>query len=171
MSIICSINPIWLILAVNVIAAFLVPFLTYRYAHKNNLKMLQEKWISELRGATSYYVEACSNLYYANDVRYQKLSHTNTPTDADRTVYIKRCEEAQSKVTAALANIRLLFKNNDKHYKKLGPLLENLNKTVNTPAKNGAQFHMELKPWNDALDAYLIECNTILSDEWAKITK
>lgn len=33
-----NLNPTWLILAVNVIAAFLVPFLTYKYSHKNNIK-------------------------------------------------------------------------------------------------------------------------------------
>jgi hypothetical protein len=171
MTMICNLNPMWFILGVNVIAAFLVPFLTYRYAHKNNLRTLQEKWISEFRGATSSYVEACSNLYYANDTRYQKLSSPNTPTDADRTALIKRCEEAQSKITAASAKIRLLFKNNDNDFKRLEPLLENLRQSVDKPVKSGDQFHMKPKPQDEAQEAYLKECHAILTTGWDKITK
>src|SRR5687768_6655044 len=99
----CDFNPVWLILAVNVVAAFLVPFLTYKYAHKNNLKTLRERWIAEFRASTAGYVEACSALYYANDSRYQKLSVSNVPSEADRSAHIKRSEEGQSKVTAAWA--------------------------------------------------------------------
>lgn len=167
----CNINPMWLILAVNVIAAFLVPFLTYRYAHKNNIKILREKWISDFRGSSSTYVEACSNLYYANDTRYQKLSAPNTLSDAERTGYIKRCEEAQSKVTAARAKIRLLFKNGDSDFIRLEPLLEKLKESVDQPKKNGSQLHMEPSIWNSSQDALLTECNIILAAEWSKITE
>lgn len=167
----CNINPMWLILAVNIIAVILVPFLTYKYAHKNNIKTLREKWISEFRGATSAYVEACSSLYYANDSRYQKLSYPNTPSDADRTQYIRRCEEAQSKVEAAWAKIRLLFKHGDADFARLEPLLANFRKGVDQPANDSAQFHMEPKPWREAQDAFLKESNAVLGAEWAKILK
>lgn len=171
MAMLCEINPTWLILVVNVIAVLLVPFITYRYAHRNNLKTLRERWVSEFRTSTSSYVQACSDLYYANDMRYQKLSLPNTPADSERTSYIKRCDEAQSKVSAAWAKIRLLFKEGDKDFMRLEPLVKTLKDSVDKPAKIGDAFHMEPKLWNDSQDAFLKESNAILTAEWTKIAK
>ena len=168
---ICSINPLWLILVVNALALFLVPFLTYQYAHRNNLRVLKEKWLSEFRAASASYVGACSKLYYANDTRYQKCSHPNTPSDAERTEYIKRCEEAQAEVTSARARIRLLFKEDDSDFSQLEPLIEKLKSSVDTPAQNGAQYHMKPKPWNDAQGEFLKAANKHLESQWSQITK
>ena len=167
----CSINPMWFILAVNVIAAFLVPFLTYRYTHKNNVKTLREKWMSELRSAVSAYIESTTNLYYANDTRYQKLTSMSHTVDSERGQYIKRSEEAQAKVTAAWTRIRLMFKDGDADFVRLEPLLEALRKSVDEPKKTDFGIVMDHKSWVSAQDLFLKESNSILASVWTKITE
>lgn len=167
----CKINPMWFILAVNVIAAFLVPFLTYRYAHKNNVKTLREKWLSELRAAVAAYIEATSNLFYANDIRYQKLSSTTQMSDMERSQYIRRSEEAQAKVSSAWTRIRLLFKDGDSEFQRLEPLLEDLRKSVDEPSRTVAGIGMDPGTWTSAQDAFLKESNLVLTSVWATITK
>lgn len=167
----CGLNPMWFVLAVNVIAAFLIPFLTYRYAHKNNLKTLAEKWISEFRTASASYVAACDELYYANDNRYQKLSPPNSPIEADRVAYIKRCEEAQSKVTGARAKIRLLFKEGDAAFNKIQPSMEELMKSSDEPVTSTSPWHMDTSRRNKAQHNFLEVCNVVLTEEWGKISK
>jgi len=165
----CTINPVWLILFVNVVAAFLVPFLTYRYAHKNNLKILREKWISEFRSSTAAYLEACLNFYYANDVRCRKFVFGNELSESERAGHERRCEEGQSRVTAASSKIRLLFKKGDADFIRLEPLLEAFRKSIDELTQAESLCYMDPKPRNDAQDAFLKECNSILSVEWSKI--
>ena len=139
-----SMNPLWAILVVNLIALFAVPFLTYRYAHKNNLKILKEKWISELRSASTDFIEACERLYYANDVLYGSTSGANVIPDDIRKMLQQRREEAQALVTSADAKIRLLFKEDDKSYIDMKSSIDNLIESVDKPSKSGELLHIDV---------------------------
>jgi hypothetical protein len=164
-------NPLWAILAVNLLALFVVPFLTYHFAHKNNLKILKEKWISELRNAATELIEACEKLYSANDSLCSSTSGGNILPDNLRKDLDKRIAEAQAHVTSAKAKIKLLFKDGDDAYQELENSIQNVISSVNEPSTMGDILYIETKKKNIAQEEYLVKVNTLLGRYWDEISK
>jgi hypothetical protein len=163
-------NPLWGILVVNIVALFVVPFLAYRYAHKNNLKMLKEKWITEVRNASAALVEACSRLYSANDSLYQSTSGPTILPDAERKSLQNRRDDAYAEVTGAHAKMRLLFKDGDGDFRGLESTISGLISKVDEPVTTGNLRHMDPNARLQAQGEYLKKVNNLLHRHWNEIT-
>lgn len=148
-------NPLWGILVVNIVALFGVPFLTYRYAHKNNLKILKEKWITEVRNASAELVDACFRLYYANDSLYQSTSGLTVLPDAERRPLQKRRDDAYAEVAGAHAKMKLLFKDGDEDFKGVEPAILGLISKVDEPVTKGNLLYMDSSGRDQAQNEYL----------------
>lgn len=164
-------NPLWAILAVNILALFLVPYLTYRYSHENNLKVLKEKWISSLREAAASVIEVSDNLYQANDVLYQSTGSGNVLDEELRKALQKRKHEAQASFAGVEARVRLLFKNGDVDFEGLKSLMDGLAKAVDKPTKVGDILHIDTERKNEAQTEFLNGVNDILHRHWNEISK
>ncbi len=148
-----------------------MPFLTYRYAHKNNLKILKEKWISELRNAATEFVEACEKLYSAHDSLCRNTSGGNTlPNDIHKDL-LKRIDEAQAHVISADAKIKLLFKDGDDVYQELENSIHNVISSVNASSKMGDMLYIDVQKKNEAQKEYLAKVNALLGRYWDEISK
>ncbi len=164
-------DPLWLILVVNVIALFAVPFLTYHFAHKNNLNILKERWICELRNAATELVEACEKLYSANDTLYSSISGSKIITEELRKELQKYRDEAQTHVTGANTKLRLLFKDGDESYLEMEKSIKNFLSSVDEFTKTGDMIHMKIERKNTAQQEYLLKINILLHQRWNEITK
>ena len=56
-----KINPLWFILIINLLSLLLILYFT----HKNNIKLLNEKWLSNVRDALANLVGSCEALFLA----------------------------------------------------------------------------------------------------------
>ena len=109
-----KVNPVWLVAFVNFIALLLAPYLTYKYVHKNNLKLLREKWIAQVREATVRLLRASEGVYRANLELYNRLQPAAPAMPpGERQNLDERLAVAQGDFYAARCELRLLFKNGD----------------------------------------------------------
>ncbi len=164
-------EPLWAILIVNLVALFIVPFFTYWYNHKNNLKILKEKWICELRDTAIEYFNASENLYYANDNFYRRTSTPVTVMPDVQDELQRRREEAQGLVTATSAKIKLLFKKNDSSYVELSKKIDDVLRFVDNPTTEGNLKYIDIDKKNIAQNDYLEQVNQLLHRCWDEISK
>ncbi|WP_026600336.1 hypothetical protein [Methylomonas sp. 11b] len=139
-------------------------FATYFLSHRNNLKVLGEKRVTEIRNASCDLIEACQKLYYANDTRYNQLHipPVGTVTNEVRLEILKQCEHYQAHVVSSASKLRLLFKSDDKDYNNLELLivkliegcdLKDFNNGMNIQNRNSAENEL-LDFLRDLLDRY-----------------
>ncbi len=164
-------NPLWAILVVNVIALFGMPFLTHRYAHKNNLKILKEKWICELRNAITELIEACAKLYHVNATFYSSIIGGNILPDDLLKILQKHRDDAYAHVTSSNAKIQLLFKDGDKSYEELEDSIKNLISSADRPTGEENMQYMDSEKRDSAQREFLVKANRLLHQCWNDITK
>ena len=134
------------------------------------MKVLKEKWLSNLRDTSSSLVGACDKLYYANDARYQGTANRVGVLDTERKALQRRSEEAQAEVTAECAKLRLLFKDGSKSYSRINGEVTTLVSSVDKPKNSGGSFYMDTSLWQSAQSSFLAVVNDVIQTEWQKLS-
>lgn len=163
-------NPTWAIVIVNTIAVFAVPFFTYRYAHKNNLKILKEKWLSNVRDATSNLVGSCNKLYYANSTRYERANNKDPLLASEMKLLLRRSEDAQAEVTAASVKLRLLFKEGSTVFNPIKDKISEIISSLDNPIHDEGLIRIDSAKWYRTQDEFLKSINILLQTEWESIS-
>jgi hypothetical protein len=162
-------NPLWFIVAINILALFLAPYLTYRYSHTNNLKVIREKWISELRDIAEKAVLISEQMYRSSDDLYAAIA--NKDLAAQNAARLER-NHYYSKYSALKSKCFLLFGTNDNRLATIDNSLNSLQVAAENYSTNASgTVTMNRQGKNSGNIAFTQSVNEIIQPEWEALEK
>lgn len=166
-------SPLWLLVVINIVALFVAPCLTYRYAHRNNLKLLKEGWVARVREAAVRLLRASEDLFHTNSDIYANSSVQSAVAQEQRKELDRRRTVAQCDFYAARCQMRLLFKKGHEKWPALEEAIKALQTGVDDPVAygNGEHLHMESRPRLDAQNRFVEHINDLLHEYWNEVTE
>jgi len=160
-------------LSVTVISVFS----TYYLTHRNNFKVLREKWITEVRNASCELMAGCEKLFDKNTNRYiteNSRSRGQNISDSENQLYLNSlnsCADAKAQVNIPYYKTKLLFKNGDTTFNELDKKIKKLIESSETPKQHGNSSIMDRKTYELAQQDYNNTVNALLNKHWNEITK
>lgn len=118
-------EPLWYILFVNI----LVPYFAYLFAHKNNMRLMKERWLASFREEVSFLISCVEEQSELSFKVYKEKDHISPDLEEARV-------KLKNKMSAAKIKIELLYQQenisdlNDFIY-EIGELFEAANVTLN----------------------------------------
>lgn len=162
-------NPLWFLVAINILALFLAPYLTYRYAHTNNLKVIREKWTSELRSVAEKAVLISEQIYRSSDDLYAAIA--NKDLAAQNAARLER-NHYYSKYSALRSRCSLLFGASDSRLATIENSLNSLQVAAEDHSTNASGIVTMNRQGKDSENiAFTKYVNEIIQPEWEELEK